>query len=192
MPEFPNSGTEHFISDVHGEYEAFQHVLKNGSGSIKRKIDGTFPDLPLAEKRALATLIYYPEEELPLILQNVADEVAWYRNTLLRLLKLCRMTASKYTRSRVRQFLPDDFTDLIDELMHQQEEIENRRDYYESIIETVIATGNAGDFIIALAELIQQLAIARLHVLGDVYDRGPGAHLIMDTLSALSRLYCHE
>jgi fructose-1,6-bisphosphatase-3 len=184
MPEFPNSGTEHFISDVHGEYEAFQHVLKNGSGSIKRKIDGTFPDLPLAEKRALANLIYYPEEELPLILQNVADEVAWYRNTLLRLLKLCRMTASKYTRSRVRQFLPDDFTDLIDELMHQQEEIENRRDYYESIIETVIATGNAGDFIIALAELIQQLAIARLHVLGDVYDRGPGAHLIMDTLSA--------
>ncbi len=175
-------GTEHFISDVHGEYEPFQHVLKNGSGSIKRKIEETFPDLPPAEKRALATLIYYPQEKLPLILQNVTDEVVWYRSTLLRLLKLCRVTASKYTRSRVHQFLPDHFTDLIDELLHQQEDIENKRNYYQSIIETVIATDSAGAFIIALAELIQRLAIARLHVLGDVYDRGPGAHLIMDTL----------
>ena len=112
-------GTEHFISDVHGEYEAFQHVLKNGSGSIKRKIQEAFPDLPSAEKRTLATLIYYPEEKLPLILQQVADEAAWYRPTLLRLLTLCRVTASKYTRSRVRQFLPNHFTDQELRLMAQ-------------------------------------------------------------------------
>lgn len=175
-------GTEHFISDVHGEYEAFQHVLKNGSGSVKRKIDEVLPDLPDHEKRTLATLIYYPAEKLPLILSHEIDTAGWYRTTLLRLLKLGRVMASKYTRSRVQQFLPHHFTDLIDELLHQQEDIENKRDYYQSLVDTVIATDSASAFIIALAELIQHLAIARLHVLGDVYDRGPGAHLIMDTL----------
>jgi fructose-1,6-bisphosphatase-3 len=175
-------GTEHFISDIHGEYEAFRHVLKNGSGSIKRKIEEIFPTLPAVEKRTLATLIYYPEEKIPLILPTVTDMVEWYRTTLLRLLKLGRAVSSKYTRTRVRQFLPAHFADLIDELLHRQEDIGSKRDYYRSLIETIIATDSAGSVIIALAELIQRLAIARLHVIGDVYDRGPGAHLIMDGL----------
>ena len=177
-------GTEHFVSDVHGEYEAFQHVLKNGSGSVRRKINETFPNLSAAEKRTLATLIYYPEEKLPLILPTVPNVSTWYRTTLLRLIKLCRVVASKYTRARVYRLLPPHFADLIDELLHRQEDIQNKQDYYHSIIETIIATASAADFIIALAELIQQLVIARLHVIGDVYDRGPGAHLIMDTLLA--------
>ncbi len=177
-------GTEHFISDVHGEYEAFQHVLKNGSGSIKRKLRENFTTLSTAEQRALATLIYYPEEKLPLILQTVADKAAWYRITLLRLIKLCRIVSAKYSRTTVRQFLPDPFTDLIDELLHQQKDIKDKLDYYQSIIDTIIATGETKAFIIALAELIQRLAIARLHLIGDVYDRGPGAHLIMDALMA--------
>lgn len=175
-------GTEHFISDIHGEYEAFRHVLKNGSGSIKRKIEETFTTLSAAEKRTLATLIYYPEEKLPLILPTVADETVWYRTTLLRLIKLCRVASAKYTRTKIRQFLPNLFADLIDELLHQQEDIEDKFDYYQSIIETIIATDSAKAFIVALAELIQRLTIARLHVIGDIYDRGPGAHLIMDGL----------
>ena len=112
------------------------------------------------------------------------DRGDWYRTTLLGLLKLCRVVSSKYTRTRVRQFLPAHFADLIDELLHRQEDIESKRDYYQSIIETIIATDSAQAFIIALAELIQRLAIARLHVIGDIYDRGPGAHLIMDDLMA--------
>ena len=153
-------GTEHFISDIHGEYEAFRHVIKNGSGSIKRKIEETFPTLSTAEKRSLATLIYYPEEKIPLILPTVTDKVDWYRTTLLRLLKLCRVFSSKYTRTRVRQFLPTHFADLIDELLHRQEDVEYKRDYYQRIIETIIATGSTQAFSIALAELIQRLAIA--------------------------------
>lgn len=177
-------GTEHFISDIHGEYEAFRHVLKNGSGSIKRKIGETFPELSPAERRTLATLIYYPEEKLPLVLQAVDDEADWYRTTLHRLIILARVVSAKYTRTRVRSFLPDHFTDLIDELLHQQRDIEEKVDYYRQILETVIATGSARAFLIALAELIQRLAIARLHIIGDVYDRGPGAHMIMDALMA--------
>lgn len=177
-------GTEHFISDIHGEFEAFRHVLKNGSGSIKRKIEDTFPEMMRHERRTLASLIYYPEEKLPYILPDIEDKEGWFRQTLLRLIKLCRVVASKYTRTRVRQFLPDTFTDLIDELLHQQNDVRNKKDYYQSIIETIIATDSAPDFIVALSELIQTLAIDRLHVIGDVYDRGPGAHLIMDTLMA--------
>jgi len=177
-------GTEHFISDIHGEYEAFRHVLKNGSGSLKRKIKETFSDLSPAERRTLATLIYYPEEKLPLILQTVDDKADWYCTTLHRLIKLCRVVSAKYTRTRVRYFLPDHFADLIDELLHKQQDIEDKFDYFQQIIETIIATGSANAFIIALAELIQHLAIARLHIIGDVYDRGPGAHLIMDGLMA--------
>ncbi len=176
-------GTEHFISDIHGEYEAFRHVLKNGSGSIRRKIEETFTSLPAEEKRALATLIYYPEEKLPLILQAVDDEDGWYRTTILRLLTLCQVASSKYSRSEVRQFLPEHFADIIDELLHQQEGVVvDKVEYYQSTIETLIATDSARDFITALAELIQRLVIAKLHVIGDIYDRGPGAHLIMDAL----------
>lgn len=175
-------GTEHFISDVHGEYEAFRHVLKSGSGSVRRKIDDSFPDLSEAERRTLATLIYYPEEKVPLILRTVEDEQAWYRTTLQHLLRLCRVASAKYSRARVRQLLPDHFADLIDELMHKQDDVEAKVGYYRTIMETLIATDSARAFIITLAELIQKLVVARLHVIGDVYDRGPGAHLIMDAL----------
>jgi fructose-1,6-bisphosphatase III len=182
MLELPK-GTEHFISDVHGEYEAFLHVLRNGSGSIKRRIEEVFQNtLVEREKRHLATLIYYPEQKLPLLLREVDNPAEWYRITLFRLIKLCRVTSSKYTRQQVRQALPDDFAYVIEELLHEQESIVNRQEYYSSIIDTIIATDRAEAFIIALAYLIQRLSIARLHVLGDVYDRGPGAHIIMDTL----------
>ena len=176
-------GTEHFISDIHGEYESFVHVLRNGSGSIKRRIEEIFQDTLLKqEKQNLATLIYYPQKKLPLILKDVEDKDEWYRITLFRLIKLCRISSSKYTRSKVRKALPKDFAYIIEELLHEQESAVNRQEYYNSIIESIINTGRAEAFIIALAELVQRLAIARLHVIGDVYDRGPGAHIIMDTL----------
>ncbi|WP_420642102.1 fructose-1,6-bisphosphatase [Candidatus Leptofilum sp.] len=176
-------GTEHFISDVHGEYEAFSHVLKNGSGSIRRKIEEIFSNSLLDdEKRNLATLIYYPEQKLPLILKNVENDAEWYRITLFRLIKLCREVSSKYTRTAVREALPDDFAFIIEELLHEQESVANKQEYYQSIIETIISTNRGDAFVVAMAELIQRLAIARLHVIGDVYDRGPGAHIIMDKL----------
>ncbi len=179
-------GTEHFISDIHGEYEAFRHVLKNGSGSVRRKIDATFPDLPAAEKRTLATLIYYPEEKLPLILQDVANPEEWLKTTILRLITLGQVVSTKYTRAAVRRFLPDDFAEIIGELLNRQPRVADtdRAAYHSSIIATLIETGSAGPFITALAELIQRLAVTRLHIIGDIYDRGPGAHQIMDDLMA--------
>lgn len=176
-------GTEHFISDVHGEYEAFAHVLKNGSGSIRRKIEEIFSNALLEqEKRNFATLIYYPEQKLPLILKNIENKAEWYRITLFRLIRLCRVVASKYTRTAVREALPDDFAFIIEELLHEQESVENKQRYYQSIIDSIIATGRGNAFVVAMAQLIQRLAIAHLHVIGDVYDRGPGAHIIMDKL----------
>lgn len=176
-------GTEHFISDIHGEYEAFLHVLKNGSGSIKRKMDEIFAtDLDAEDIRTLATLIYYPEQKFPLILKTLADREAWYRQTLFRLIQICRVMSSKYTRTQVREALPENFAYVIEELLHEQESIGSRQEYFNSIIDTIISIGRAKAFIVALSQLIQRLAIARLHILGDVFDRGPGAHIIMDRL----------
>lgn len=176
-------GTEHFLSDIHGEYEAFLHVLKNGSGSIKRKIDELFAEtMTERERRTLATLIYYPEQKLPLILKQIDSEDEWYRITLFRLIRLCRMVASKYTRAAVREALPADFAYVLEELLHEQESITNKHEYYRSIIDTIISIDQGDEFVVAMSNLIQQLAIARLHIIGDVYDRGPGAHIIMDTL----------
>jgi fructose-1,6-bisphosphatase-3 len=176
-------GTEHFVSDVHGEYEALRHVLKNGSGSIRRRIDEIFGQtFSEKERRNLATLIYYPRQKLPLILQTVDNEKEWYRAALYRLIKVSRAVSSKYPRTAVEACLPEPFAAIIEELLHEQEAIEDRAGYYQSIIETIIETGSAPDFIAALAELIQRLAIARLHVIGDIYDRGPGADRIIDML----------
>lgn len=176
-------GTEHFISDIHGEYEAFLHVLRNGSGSIKRRIDELFKNtLDTRERKNLATLIYYPEKKLPHILKDIQNPGDWYRKTLFQLIKLCRVFSSKYTRSKVRKALPKDFSYIIEELLHEQESLKNRQEYYSSIIDTIIDTRRADAFITAMARLIQRLTIARLHVIGDVYDRGPGAHIIMDKL----------
>jgi fructose-1,6-bisphosphatase-3 len=177
-------GTEHFLSDIHGEYEAFRHVLKNGSGSIRRKIEEIFAKtLSESEKRTLATLIYYPEQKLPLILETIPDAATWYRTTLSRLLRLCRVVATKHLQAEVIALLPEHFATIIEELLQEQEGSEDKHAYYQSILESVISTGTANAFITALAELIQRLAVARLHIIGDIYDRGPGAHLIMDTLS---------
>ncbi|MCA9948196.1 MAG: fructose-1,6-bisphosphatase [Anaerolineales bacterium] len=176
-------GTEHFVSDIHGEYEAFHHVLKNGSGSIMRRINELFIyEMTEREKSDLATLISYPEQKLAQLLTTTSDPAAWLRITLFRLIKLCRSVASKYTRADVRAALPTGFALTIEELLHEQEGLSNKHEYYLSIIDTIIALDQADEFIEALAKLIQRFAIARLHVIGDVYDRGPGAHIIMDTL----------
>lgn len=176
-------GTEHFISDIHGEYEAFLHVIKNSSGSIKRKIEELFADsLSDHEQQSLATLIYYPRRKLPLLLRTVSDEHAWYRTTLTQLVMVCRVVSSKYTRSKVRKALPQDFAYIIEELLHEQESVDNKHEYYQSIIDTIISTNSSHAFIIAIAEVIQHLAIDRLHVIGDIYDRGPGADIILDML----------
>jgi fructose-1,6-bisphosphatase-3 len=176
-------GTEHFISDIHGEYETFLHVLRNGSGSIKRRIDEIFElTLDDQEKRNLATIIYYPEQKIPAIVKELDNPDQWYRKILFQLIKLCRVYSSKYTRNKVRKALPKDFSYIIEELLHEQESTQNRQQYYSSIIDSIINTDRASAFITALARLIQRLTISRLHVIGDVYDRGPGAHIIMDKL----------
>ena len=176
-------GTEHFLSDVHGEYEAFQHVIKNGAGSIWNKIEEMFGDtLSEQERHNLATLIYYPEQKLALMLDSVANPSEWCRLTLVRLIKLCRVLTSKYQRVTVRMFLPEHVAPIVEELLYEQEHIENKSVYYQSQIDTIISTDSAPGFITHLAELIQRLAIAKLHVIGDIYDRGPGAHLILDAL----------
>ncbi|MCI0709831.1 MAG: fructose-1,6-bisphosphatase [Chloroflexi bacterium] len=175
-------GTEHFISDIHGEYESFRHVLKNGSGSIKRKIDENFPDLSGEEKKDLATLVYYPEQKLPLLLNSVENKPAWYRDVLLRLIKLGQLSVSKYTRHDVRAALPEHLATIVEELLYGREDVKGQRDYYQSVITSIIDTDSARDFIIAIAELVQRLAVARLHIIGDVYDRGPGADRVMDLL----------
>ncbi len=176
-------GTEHFVSDIHGEYESFIHVLRNGSGSIKRRIDEVYGStLSDQERRNLATIVYYPEQKIPLMMKELEDPAEWCHGTLLQLIKLCRIFSSKHTRSRVRTMMPDEFQHIIEALLYEQEGNKNRKDYYETIIQSIIETDRARVFMVALARLIQQLTISRLHVIGDVYDRGPGAHIIMDTL----------
>lgn len=175
-------GTEHFVSDIHGAHEAFRHILKNGSGSIKRKIDENFEILSDREKRALATLIYYPEQRMTMALAEADDHEAWYRMMILRLIKLVQLSASKYTREDVMRFMPDDYQSMLVHLIYGHSEVPAQRDYYQSIIATIIETGSARDVIQALCYLIQRLAIARLHILGDIYDRGPGAEHVMDLL----------
>jgi len=176
-------GTEHFLSDIHGENEAFQHVVRNGAGSIWRKIDEMFGNaLSKSERRKLATLIYYPELKTPLMLQSVPDPNEWSRLTLVRLVKFCRRLSAKYRRETVRKLLPKHVAETIEELLYDQEGVEHKAAYYQSQIDTIVSTGSAQAFIICLAELIQRLAVERLHIIGDIYDRGPGAHLILDDL----------
>lgn len=176
-------GTEHFLADIHGEYEAFQHVLKNASGNIKRKVNDLFGNtLRESEKRELCTLIYYPEQKLELVKTSEPDIDDWYHITLHHLVAVCRDVSSKYTRSKVRKSLPADFSYIIQELLHERTDDKNKSAYVNVIIDTIISTGRADDFIIAIANVIQRLAIDQLHMLGDIYDRGPGAHHIMDLL----------
>lgn len=176
-------GTEHFLADIHGEHQAFQHILKNASGNIKRKVNDLFgTTLREQDKRELCTLIYYPEQKLELVKANESYLKDWYHITLHQLVAICRDVSSKYTRSKVRKSLPAEFSYIIQELLHERTEDSNKTAYVNGIIDTIISTGRADDFIIAIANVIQRLAIDQLHILGDIYDRGPGAHIIMDTL----------
>ena len=176
-------GTEHFLADLHGESEAFQHVLKNASGNIKRKVNELFGnDIRESEKKELCTLIYYPEQKLELIKAQEQDLDDWYRITIHQLVKVCRDVSSKYTRSKVRKSLPLDFSYIIEELLHESLGDSDKAAYVSVIVNTIISTGRADDFIVAICNVIQRLAIDQLHILGDIYDRGPGAHKIMDTL----------
>ena len=176
-------GTEHFLADIHGEHEAFIHVLKNASGNIKRKVNDIFGNtLRESDKKELCTLIYYPEQKLELIKEQEKDLDDWYRITIHQLVRICREVSSKYTRSKVRKALPPEFSYIIEELLHERTDDYDKAAYVAVIVETIITTGRADAFIIAISNVIHHLAIDQLHILGDIYDRGPGAHIIMDTL----------
>ncbi len=176
-------GTEHFLSDIHGEYESFNHVLKNGSGNIKRKISEVFGDI-MSEKdiKGLAALIYYPEQKLEIIHKQEENIEEWYKVTIYRLIVVSRKAAFKYTRMKVRKALPAEFAYIIEELMHKGTEEYDKEEYYSEIINSIIKVGRADEFIISMSKLIQRLVIDRLHIVGDIFDRGPGADKVMDTL----------
>ncbi len=176
-------GTEHFLADIHGENEAFEHVLKNASGNIKRKVGEIFGNsIRESEKKELCTLIYYPEQKLELV-KAVDDDIDdWYHITIHQLVRVCREVSSKYTRSKVRKALPEEFSYIIEELLHERTDDQDKAAYVAVIVDTIISTGRADDFICALCNVIQRLAIDQLHILGDIYDRGPGAHIIMDVM----------
>ncbi|MGX8695187.1 MAG: fructose-1,6-bisphosphatase [Prevotella sp.] len=176
-------GTEHFLADLHGEHEAFTHVLKNASGNIKRKVSDIFgATIRESEKRELCTLIYYPEQKLELIKAQEEDIDDWYHITIHQLVRVCRDVSSKYTRSKVRKTLPAEFSYIIEELLHERTDDQDKAAYVAVIVDTIISTGRADAFIVNICNVIQRLVIDQLHILGDIFDRGPGAHLILDTL----------
>ena len=178
-------GTEHFLTDIHGESEQFKHVLKNGSGSVRSKIDEEFGNtLSDKDKKSLATLIYYPKEKLDIAAQTEENLDDFYKITLHRLVQITKRVSSKYTRSKVRKALPKDFAYVIEELITEKAEVQNKEAYYNGIIQTIIHIGRAPEFIIALSNLIQRMVIDHLHIVGDIFDRGPGPHIVMDTLCA--------
>ncbi len=178
-------GTEHFLTDIHGEAEQFQHVLKNGSGTVRRKVEAVIGEKkPVAYKRELTTLIYYPKEKLELIKEGKSEEelTGWYMETLQYLVDVVKRVSSKYTRSKVRRAIPDEYRYIVEELITEKEEIYDKERYYKEIIKTIVEIGVADSVIITLCNLIQRMVVDHLHIVGDIYDRGPGPHLIMDTL----------
>lgn len=176
--------TEHYMSDIHGEYESFLHILKNASGVIKDKIDFIFKrTLSEKERDTLSTLIYYPEQKLDVIKNNVDDINDWYKITLYRLIEICRLVASKYTRSQIRVMLPKTFGGIIDEMLHADTDFGADKElYYNQCILSIVELGQSDAFIVEIAHLIQNLAIGRLHIIGDIFDRGPRADIILDRL----------
>lgn len=175
--------TEHFLSDLHGEYESFLHILKNASGVIKTKIDEIFKNtMTQEERRSLATLIYYPREKLEIVKKEVQDIGGYYRITLYRLTQICKVIGSKYSRSKVRKAIPKEYEYIIDELLHSNQNSYDRDAYYDKIIDSIINLERADAFIVVLSDLIKQLAVDHLHIIGDIYDRGPGPHIIIDEL----------
>ena len=178
-------GTEHFLTDIHGEFEQFHHVLKNGSGTVRRKVEAVIGmKKPTAYKRQLATLIYYPKEKLELIKSSMTDDRLsdWYLETLQYLVDVVKRVSSKYTRSKVRRAIPDEYRYIVEELITEKEEIYDKERYYKEILKSIVDIGVADSVIITLCNLIQRMVVDHLHIVGDIYDRGPGPHLIMDTL----------
>lgn len=176
-------GTEHFLTDIHGEDEAFAHVLKNGSGAVRRKVNDVFGNtLTKKEKQSFATLIYYPREKTAQILKEVADKEEWYKITIYRLIEICKSAASKYTRSKVRKAMPPEFSYVLDELITEKETGLDKSSYYEAIVQTIVRVGRAEECIEAISRLIQRLVVDHLHIVGDIFDRGPGPHRVMDAL----------
>lgn len=178
-------GTEHFISDIHGEYEAFLHIMNSASGVVREKVDDLLSTtVPKADRDQLATLIYYPKEKMAAIARETPDMTEWYRITLHRLIDVCRLVSSKYTRSKVRKALPKDYAYIIDELLNTNYDFHDKRNYYENIISTIIDIDRAEGFIIAVCELIKRMVVDHLHIVGDLFDRGPRADIILDHLMA--------
>ncbi len=176
-------GTEHFLSDIHGEYAAFSHVLRNGSGAVSKKIDDVFGHtLSIRDKRELASLVYYPTQKISYIKHQGKDTENWYKIMLYRLIDICRVVSSKYTRSKVRKALPKAYAYVIEELITEKPEVLNRGAYFDGIVDTILEVGIAEKFIIAMAELVHRLVVDHLHVLGDIFDRGRAPHDIMDKL----------
>ncbi|MDE7246026.1 MAG: fructose-1,6-bisphosphatase, partial [Oscillospiraceae bacterium] len=176
-------GTEHFISDVHGEYEAFLHILNSCSGVVREKLDELFgPCIPRADLDQLATLVYYPKEKLEQVQAQAVDIDEWYRITLHRLTDLGRLVSAKHSRSKVRGALPPEYADIIEELLHTRTEADGRQSSFENIIYTIIDIGQAPGFIEAICSFIKRMAVDRLHLVGDIFDRGPRADIIMDSL----------
>lgn len=178
-------GTEHFVADIHGEHEAFAHILKNASGNIRRIVTEIFGNSMREDSiRQLCSLIYYPARKLQYIAATEPNMDDFYNITLHQLVKVLQRVSQKYTRSKVRKALPKEFAYIIEELLHEAPSGENKQPYYNRIVETIISTGQAREFVIAICNVIQRLTIDRLHILGDIYDRGPGAHLIIDMLES--------
>lgn len=176
-------GTEHFLTDIHGEYEAFSHVMRNGSGAVRRKIEDVYGErMSSKDKQSLATLIYYPKEKMDQVRKTEENMKEWYKLTLYRLVEVCKCTGMKYTRSKVRKALPSDFAYVIEELMTEKADMADKESYYNAIISTMIEIGRAEPFIVALSQVIRRLTVDHLHILGDIYDRGPGPHVIVEEL----------
>lgn len=179
-------GTEHFVSDLHGEYQAFQHVLRNGSGKVREKINDIFKDtLSEEDINDFAALVYYPEDKLKLIRHQFNSKQAleeWYAEKIQHMIHLIAYASSKYTRSKLRKALPEQFVFIVEELLYKTDEYTNKRPYYEKIIEKIISLGQAEKLIIGLSYTTQRLVVDHLHVVGDIYDRGPEPDKIMDTL----------
>lgn len=176
-------GTEHFLSDIHGEHEAFLHIINSCSGEVKDKLNELFADsMTKQELEDLATLIYYPSAKLGLITDKTEDMDLFYRTTLHRLVQLCRWVSIKYTREKVRSAMPEEYVSIIDELLHSRDEA-GKHDHYENIIDTIISIGQAGEIIEALCQSIKWLTVDHLHIVGDIFDRGPRADIVMDCLA---------
>ena len=175
--------TEHFMSDIHGEHEAFLHILNSGSGEIKEKLEELFAtSMTQRDMNDLATLIYYPTSKLALVADEEENLDEWYRLTIHRLVDLCRFVSTKHTRSKVRTYMDPDYETILDELIHLVEEGGSRKDQYENIIDTIIQIGQAADVIRAICQVIKSLVVDQLHIVGDIFDRGPRADIVMDSL----------